>query len=108
MIWARKKKKSHLASNIVLTVSVVVFVVAAFQLFRIGKGYQDGRKDYKELQENATKKKKDKKDGKEKFIVDFEKLAEKIRMSLGGSVLIRNRPLSIIRSYRVRIIRVSS
>lgn len=73
----KKKKKSHLASNIVLTVSVVVFVVAAFQLFRIGKGYQDGRKDYKELQESATKKKKDKKDGKEKFIVDFEKLAEK-------------------------------
>ena len=73
----KKKQKSHLASNIVLAVSLVVFIVAAFQLFRIGKGYQDGRKDYKELQDSATKKKKDKKGGEEKFIVDFEKLAEK-------------------------------
>ena len=73
----KKKKKSHLVSNIVLTVSLAVFVVAAFQLFRIGKGYLDGRKDYKELQEEATKKKKDKKDGEEKFLVDFEKLAKK-------------------------------
>lgn len=72
----KKKKKSHLASNIVLVVSLAVFIVAAFQLFRIGKGYQDGRKDYKELQDTATEKKKDKKDGEEKFLVDFEKLAE--------------------------------
>ena len=61
----KKKQKSHLASNIVLAVSLVVFIVAAFQLFRIGKGYQDGRKDYKELQDSATKKKKDKKGGEE-------------------------------------------
>ena len=33
------EKKSHLVSNIVLTISLAVFVVAAFQLFRIGKGY---------------------------------------------------------------------
>lgn len=72
----KKKKKSHLASNIVLAVSIGVFVVAAFQLFRIGKGYQDGRKDYKELRDTATEKKKSKKDGEEKFIVDFAKLAE--------------------------------
>lgn len=72
----KKDKKNHLVSNIVLAVSVAVFVVAAIQLFRIGKGYQDGRKDYKELQDSATEKKEDKKDGEEKFIVDFEKLAE--------------------------------
>ena len=76
----KKKQKSHLASNIVLAVSLVVFIVAAFQLFRIGKGYQDGRKDYKELQDSATKKKKDKKGGEEKFIVDFEKLARRYRV----------------------------
>lgn len=72
----KKKQKSHLASNIVLAVSIVVFAVAAFQLFRIGKGYQDGRKDYKELQESATEKKKDK-NGEEIFVVDFEELAKK-------------------------------
>ena len=71
------EKKSHLVSNIVLTISLAVFVVAAFQLFRIGKGYQDGRKDYKDIQELAVEETKDKKSGEDKFIVDFEKLAEK-------------------------------
>ncbi len=79
----RKKKKSHLVSNIILAVSLTVFCVAAFQLFRIGKGYQDGRKDYKEIQEAATVKKKDKKSGEEKFIVDFEKLSKKNQDVIG-------------------------
>ncbi len=72
-----KDKKNHVLSNVVLAVSVVVFILAAYQLFRIGKGYQDGRKDYKEIQDLAITKKKDKKSGEDKFIVDFEKLAEK-------------------------------
>ena len=37
----KKKKKSHLVSNIVLMLSLAVFVVAALQMFRIGNGYQD-------------------------------------------------------------------
>ena len=52
-----------------------MFVVAGFQLIRIGKGYQDGRKEYKEIEKAATEEKKDKND-EEKFTVDFEKLAE--------------------------------
>ena len=62
-------------SNIILAVSLGVFVVAGFQLIRIGKGYQDGRKEYKEIEKAATEEKKDKND-EEKFTVDFEKLAE--------------------------------
>ena len=73
----KKKKQSHLVSNIVLTISIAVFIVAAFQLFRIGKGYQDGRKDYKEIQELAVEKKKDKKSGEDQFVVDFQKLTDK-------------------------------
>ena len=73
----KKKKQSHLVSNIVLTISIAVFIVAAFQLFRIGKGYQDGRTDYKEIQELAVEKKKDKKSGEDQFVVDFQKLTDK-------------------------------
>lgn len=71
----KKKKKNRLLSNIILAVSLGVFVVAGFQLVRIGKGYQDGRKEYKEIEKAATEEKKDKND-EEKFTIDFEKLAE--------------------------------
>lgn len=72
----KKQKKSHWLSNLILAVSLGVFVVAAFQLIRIGKGYQDGRKEYKEIQDLAVEEKKDKND-EDVFTVDFEKLAEK-------------------------------
>lgn len=71
-----KKKNPHMLSNIILVVSIGVFLVAGFQLIRIGKGYQDGRKEYKEIQDLAVQKTKDKND-EERFTVDFEKLAEK-------------------------------
>lgn len=72
----KKQKKSHWLSNLILAVSLGVFVVAGFQLIRIGKGYQDGRKEYKEIQDLAVEEKKDKND-EDVFTVDFDKLAEK-------------------------------
>ena len=42
----RRRKKGGIFSTIILIVAVIVFCVSAFQLFRIFKGYQEGRSEY--------------------------------------------------------------
>lgn len=48
-----KKKGIDIISTVILIAAVVVFCVAAFQLFKIGKGYLDGRSEYKEIEKLA-------------------------------------------------------
>lgn len=48
-----KKQKGNLISNIILVVAIIVFCVSAFQLFRIMKGYYDGRSEYDKIRELA-------------------------------------------------------
>ena len=70
------KKKSNLISNIILVVAIIVFCVSAFQLFRIFKGYQEGRSEYDKVRKLAVttdKKKADKETG-DGFQVNFEEL----------------------------------
>lgn len=66
----KRKKRSSLLTTIILAVAVIVFCVSAFQLFRIGKGYYDGRSEYDEIRslavENAEK--------AEEFRVNFDEL----------------------------------
>lgn len=70
----RRQKKGLIdhIMNLMLVIAVIVFAVAAIQLIRIGKGYWDGRSEYKKVIdlaiENPTEE-----DG---FRVDFDKLRE--------------------------------
>ncbi len=54
----KKKKKNRLLSNIILAVSLGVFVVAGFQLIRIGKGLSGRKKRVKGDRESCHRRKK--------------------------------------------------
>lgn len=72
----RRKTKRDKAvlflSNIILLCAVAIFLVAAYKLIDIGKGYMDGRSEYEEVVDLAVKYEED----EEKFRVDFDKLLE--------------------------------
>ena len=42
----RQKKKGNIIANVILVIALIVFCVSGFQLFKIGKGYLDGRSEY--------------------------------------------------------------
>ena len=68
----------------ILVIALIVFCVSGFQLFKIGKGYLDGRSEYDKVRKLAVtddKNKNDKdknhsEDGDDTFSVDFQKLLE--------------------------------
>ena len=66
----RRKKKRSILSNVILIIAVAVFLVSAFQLIRIAKGYLDGRSEYEKVQDLALE------DGEPEggFRVDFDEL----------------------------------
>lgn len=70
----RRRQMRKRKINVVFLVSLAVFLVAAVQFVRIGKGYLDGRKEYKELQNLAVHEPEKKKGEKPKIQVDFDKL----------------------------------
>ena len=73
----RKQRQKHWLSNTILIIAFLIFFVAAFQLFRIGKGYLDGRNEYEKIRNIATTTNdRDKKDDGNEFKVDFDKLLE--------------------------------
>lgn len=68
----RGKKKGGIVSNIILVIAIAVFCVSGVNLIRYGKGYVDGRSEYKEIRNLAVQ-------GEEPaggFRVDFDKLSE--------------------------------
>ena len=82
----RQKKKGNIIANVILVIALIVFCVSGFQLFKIGKGYLDGRSEYDKVRKLAVtddKNKNDKdknknhsEDGDDTFSVDFQKLLE--------------------------------
>ena len=80
----RRKKKGNIIANVILVIALIVFCVSGFQLFKIGKGYLDGRNEYDKVRKLAVtddKNKNDKdknhsEDGDDTFSVDFQKLLE--------------------------------
>ena len=73
----RGREKSHWLLNTILVISIIVFGVSAFQLFKIGKGYLDGRSEYDKIRDIAvTTKDSEDEEEKDAFQVDFEKLLE--------------------------------
>lgn len=72
------KKKASLISNIVLVIALVVFCVSGFQLFKIAKGYLDGRSEYEKVRDLAIEDsgKAEDGEGESEFKVNFDKLLE--------------------------------
>ena len=78
----RRKKKGNIIANVILVIALIVFCVSGFQLFKIGKGYLDGRSEYDKVRKLAVtddKNKNDKdknhsEDGDDTFSIDFQKL----------------------------------
>ena len=75
----RKKKQSgNIVSNIVLVIAIAVFCVSGFQLFKIFKGYYDGRSEYDKVRELAVEDENpdEGEDGGDapRFNVDFDEL----------------------------------
>ncbi|MDE6956928.1 MAG: class B sortase [Lachnospiraceae bacterium] len=66
----KRRRKQSRVLNLVLIVSMIVFCVSGYQLFRIGKGYMDGRGEYDKVRDIAIKDRKEEKG----FRVDFDKL----------------------------------
>lgn len=67
----KKKSKGTILSNIILLAAIVVFCVSAFQLFKIVRGYMEGRDEYKEIQSLAIEGEGDPEGG---FRVNFDEL----------------------------------
>ena len=75
----RRKKKGNIIANVILVIALIVFCVSGFQLFKIGKGYLDGRSEYDKVRKLAVtddKNKNDKdknhsEDGDDTFSVDL-------------------------------------
>ena len=84
----RRKKKGNIIANVILVIALIVFCVSGFQLFKIGKGYLDGRSEYDKVRKLAVtddKNKNDKdknknhsEDGDDTFSVDFQKLLDSV------------------------------
>ena len=74
----KKQRQKHWLSNTILIIAFLIFFVSAFQLFRIGKGYLDGRNEYEKIRNIAitTNDKEKKDDDGNEFKVDFDKLLE--------------------------------
>ena len=50
----RRKKKGNIIANVILVIALIVFCVSGFQLFKIGKGYLDGRSEYDKVRKLAV------------------------------------------------------
>lgn len=73
----RKKKKGGIGRNIttfVLVAAIVVFCISGFQLYKILKGYYDGRSEYDKIRELAITQKDDDSNNSDRFSVDFDEL----------------------------------
>lgn len=67
--YRRGRKKGNLASNLILIIAAVIFCISAYQLFKIGKGYYDGRSEYNKVLDLVITH-----DNGEEFRVDFDEL----------------------------------
>ena len=69
----RRKKKGNIIANVILVIALIVFCVSGFQLFKIGKGYLDGRSEYDKVRKLAVTDDKNKND--KENAAKYEKLS---------------------------------
>lgn len=70
----RKKRGGGILTNIVLVAALAIFCVSAFQLYRIGKGYYDGRSEYDKVRELALEDENQNGDDTSDYGVNFDEL----------------------------------
>lgn len=72
----RKKRKVNkgalFLSNLILVLSIIIFIISAYKLFSTGKGYMDGRSEYKKVMDLAVEYEEE----DNRFRVNFDKLME--------------------------------
>ena len=49
-----RRRKGNIIANVILVIALIVFCVSGFQLFKIGKGYLDGRSEYDKVRKLAV------------------------------------------------------
>ena len=105
----RRKKKGNIIANVILVIALIVFCVSGFQLFKIGKGYLDGRSEYDKVRKLAMirikmiKIKIIVKTEMIHFLLIFKNCWRSIRIRSHGSDSRMSRVRSIIRLFRERI-----
>lgn len=67
----KKIRRKRFGANLVLIIAIIVFIISAFQLIKIGKGYMDGRSEYEKVRDLAIEG-----EETEKFRVNFDELLE--------------------------------
>lgn len=70
----KKRNAAGILSNLVLIAALAVFCVSAFQLYKICKGYYDGRSEYDKVRELALGSGSPNDEEESKFTVDFDEL----------------------------------
>ena len=65
----RRKKKGNIIANVILVIALIVFCVSGFQLFKIGKGYLDGRSEYDKVRKLAVTDDKNKNDKDKNILI---------------------------------------
>ena len=70
----RRKKKGNIIANVILVIALIVFCVSGFQLFKIGKGYLDGRSEYDKVRKLAVTDDKNKNDKDKNIKVNMAKV----------------------------------
>lgn len=70
----KKRNAAGILSNLVLIAALAVFCVSAFQLYKICKGYYDGRSEYDKVRELALGSGSPGDEEESKFTVDFDEL----------------------------------
>ena len=90
----RRKKKGNIIANVILVIALIVFCVSGFQLFKIGKGYLDGRSEYDKVRKLAEM---------IHSLLIFKNCWRSIRIRSHGSDSRMSRVRSIIRLFRERI-----
>lgn len=72
----RGRKKAGILTNIILVAAIAVFCVSAYQLYKIFKGYYDGRSEYDKIREVALGDTEQGEEGEKepKFTVNFDEL----------------------------------
>lgn len=94
----KRRNAAGILSNIVLAAALAVFCVSAFQLYKICKGYYDGRSEYSKVRELALGNENQDDEEESKFTVNFDELLKINQDTIGW---IRFSPEPSIISYPI-------
>ena len=71
---SKRRRGGFGIENIILIAAIVIFFISAFQLYRIAKGYLDGRTEYQQIRDLVLQIDEDKGEEGDGFNIDFDEL----------------------------------